>query len=331
MSFFARQLKQVAATAVCLTALISPVSAQTDYPSKPTHLIVGFSPGGPVDLGARLVGTYLSNKLGVPFVVENRAGANASIAAETVRRAAPDGYTVFVSSSSAITLNPVLYKDTIRYNPEKDFVAVAPIMEMPLILAVNTSDPKMANVHTLQDLIELAKKNPGDLTYGSSGAGGLTHIAFELLALRTGIDLLHAPYKGTASAQAAILSNEVNMVFDSMSVIAHVKSGRLRPLAISSNRRLAELPDVPTVEELGYGDFNIASWVGLLVPAGTPPSIIERLNKEVNDALQDPELVAKISVQGPVLSMSAQEFQEKIRKESAELVEIVQKANISIN
>ncbi|KCV46535.1 tripartite tricarboxylate transporter family receptor [Bordetella bronchiseptica MBORD678] len=328
---FVHQLK-FAVTAVACCAALAPVAhAQDSYPSRPTRLVVGFSPGGPVDVGARLLGEHLSRTMGTTFLVENRVGANAMIAAESVKRAAPDGYTVFVSSSSAITLSPVLHKNTIRYNPEEDFAPVATIMEMPLILVVNNNDPKMKSVRTLQDLVELAKKNPGQITYGSAGPGNITQIAFEVLSSRAGIQMVHIPYKGTASAQSAILANEVNMVFDSLSVMAHIKSGAVRPLAISSNRRLAELPDVPTVQEAGYGDFNVASWVGLFVPKATPQAVIERLNKEVDGALKDKELAAKLTVQGPVLAMSPEEFQQRIRKESAELVEVVEKANISIN
>ncbi|KDB68842.1 tripartite tricarboxylate transporter family receptor, partial [Bordetella bronchiseptica B20-10725633] len=250
---FVHQLK-FAVTAVACCAALAPVAhAQDSYPSRPTRLVVGFSPGGPVDVGARLLGEHLSRTMGTTFLVENRVGANAMIAAESVKRAAPDGYTVFVSSSSAITLSPVLHKNTIRYNPEEDFAPVATIMEMPLILVVNNNDPKMKSVRTLQDLVELAKKNPGQITYGSAGPGNITQIAFEVLSSRAGIQMVHIPYKGTASAQSAILANEVNMVFDSLSVMAHIKSGAVRPLAISSNRRLAELPDVPTVQEAGYG------------------------------------------------------------------------------
>ncbi|MGE3863862.1 MAG: Bug family tripartite tricarboxylate transporter substrate binding protein [Burkholderiaceae bacterium] len=328
---FARPLQIAAAALVCGTVLTSPAIAQDSYPSRPTRLVVGFSPGGPVDLGARLIGEHLSKTMGASFVVENRPGANAMVAAETVKRAPADGYTVFVSSSSAITLNPALHKDKIRYNPEEDFAPVATIMEMPLILVVNSSDPKMQSVRTVQDLVALARKQPGSLSYGSAGIGNITQIAFELLSSRAGIAMNHVPYKGTASAQAAILGKEVNMVFDSLSVMAHIKSGVLRPLAISSNRRLAELPDVPTVQELGYGDFNVASWVGLLVPKATPPAIIDRLNKEVAAALKDPTVAGKITVQGPVLTMSPAEFQAKIRKESAELLEVVEKAKIKID
>lgn len=325
----ARSFQLVTAGLIC-GAMLAPALAQDDYPSRPTRLIVGFAPGGPVDTGARLIGEQLTKSMGAPFVVENRPGANAMLAADAVKRAPADGYTIFVSSSSAITLNPHLHKDSIRYNPDEDFAPVATIMEMPLILTINPSDPKMAGVNTLQDLIALAKKHPGELTYGSAGPGNITQIAFELLSSRAGIKLIHVPYRGTASAQAAILARDVHMTLDSLSAVPHVKAGTLRALAISSNRRVAELPDVPTIAESGFEGFNVASWVGLFVPKATPQPIVDRLSKEVGVALKDPAVISRITPAGPVLVMSPSEFQARIKAESAELLDVIQKANITI-
>jgi len=238
---------------------------------------------------------------------------------------------VFVSSSSAITMNPTLFAKTITYSPERDFTAVAPLVEMPLILVVNASDPKMQSVRSLKDLVDLAKRTPQGLNYGSSGNGGLVHIAFELLAARTGTKLVHIPYKGTANAQAAILAKEVDLTFDALAVMPHIRAGTLRPLAISSNRRLAELPDVPTVEESGYGEFNVASWVGLFVPKATPRAVVEKLNADVNAALRIPEFRGRMTKVGPIMSMSTTEFENRVRKETQDLTQVITASKISVD
>ena len=318
----------------CLVALatcaaLAPAAAQDATP-RTAKLIVGFSPGGPVDQAARLVAEHLSAHGPTQYIVENRPGANAMVAANLVKNAPGDGSTIFVSSSSAITTNPALFPKTITYAPEKDFAPVTPVVEMPLILVVNASDPAMQSVKSLKDLVELSKKTPQGLNYGSSGTGGLVHLAFELLASRSGAKLVHVPYKGTASAQAGLLGKEVHMSFDALAVMPQIRAGTLRPIAISSNRRLAELPDVPTVEEMGYGDFNVASWVGLFVPKSTPKAAVEKLNAEVVAAANSPTLRPRLTVVGPVLTMSTTAFEQKIQKEAAELLDIITKSKINV-
>ncbi len=311
-------------------AVAAPAVAQ-DPAARTTKLVVGFSPGGPVDQAARLIGEALGASSKNNYLVENRVGANAMLAATQVKNAPADGNTVFVSSSTAITLNHTLFAKTITYSPDKDFAPVATLVEMPLILVVNTTDPKMGSVKTLKEFVEIAKSTPEGLNYGSSGNGGLVHIAFELLAQRTGAKLVHIPYKGTASAQAAILGKEVHAVFDALAVMPHIRAGTLRALAISSNRRLAELPDVPTVEELGYGDFNVASWVGLFVPKATPKSVIEKMNADVVAAMKVPALRERLTAVGPVLSMSVSEFEQMIQKETVALRDVVVGAKITVD
>lgn len=312
-------------------AFASPMAGAQEAAARSTKLVVGFSPGGPVDQSARLIAEQLAASTKANFIVENRPGANAQLAAMQVKNAPADGSTIFVSSSSAITMNPTLFAKTITYAPDRDFTAVASLVEMPLILVVNATDPKMQSVRSLKDLVELAKRTPQGLNYGSSGNGGLVHIAFELLAARTGTKLVHIPYKGTASAQAAILAKEVDMNFDALAVMPHIRAGTLRPLAISSNRRLAELPDVPTVEELGYGEFNVASWVGLFVPKATPRAVVEKLNADVNAALRIPEFRERMSKVGPIMSMSIGEFDQRVRKETQDLLTIINNAKITVD
>ncbi|MET4579304.1 Bug family tripartite tricarboxylate transporter substrate binding protein [Ottowia thiooxydans] len=311
-------------------AVAAPVLAQDAAP-RTSKLVVGFSPGGPVDQAARLIAEQLGTRTKSTFVVDNRPGANAQLAATQVKNSTPDGATIFVSSSTAITMNPTLFAKTITYNPDKDFSPVAPLVEMPLILVVNASDPKMQSVKSLKDLVELAKRTPKGLNYGSSGNGGLVHIAAELLATRTHTNLVHIPYKGTAAAQAAILAKDVDMTFDALAVMPHIRAGTLRALAVSSNRRLAELPDVPTVEELGYGDFNVASWVGLFVPKATPRSYVEKLNAEVNAAMKDPAFRERLAVVGPLMPMTVSEFEQKIHKETQDLLMVIKTAKITVD
>lgn len=315
--------------AVAATLAITGVAGHAqEWPAQPVKLVVGFSPGGTIDVVARIVGEKLQSSLGQPFVVENRTGANGMLAAEAVAGAAPDGYNVFVSNSSTITLNPTLFKD-LKYDPERDFTPVATALQVPLILAVNPENPKTANINTLDDLIAAAKAAPGEVLYGSAGNGNITHLGFELLSQRAGIQMTHLPYKGAAAAQAAALSQEVAVILDTLSAIPHVKAGKLRALAVTSTERLPMLPDVPTVAELGYPGYNVGFWVGFFVPKATPTEIVDKLNAEIAKATEDAEVRAKLEAQGSVLTLSPAEFAERVRAETAELADVVKKANIS--
>ncbi|MEP6841515.1 MAG: tripartite tricarboxylate transporter substrate binding protein [Bradyrhizobium sp.] len=297
------------------------------YPTKAVKLVVGFAPGGTIDVVARIVADKLGSKLGKPFVVENRSGANGILAATAVAQSEPDGYTIFVSNSSTITLNPTLFKD-IKYNPERDFAPITTVISVPLILAVDTTNPQTAGIKTLADLIALAKETPGMVTYGSAGNGNITHLAFELLSQKAGIQMLHVPYRGAAAAQVGALGHEVMVVFDTLSAVQLVNTGKFRALAVSSSERLAALPDVPTIAELGYPGFDVTFWVGLFVPKATPAAIVELLNKEIVAAAVEPAVRERLELQGNVLTLSPAAFAEKIQKETRELADVVVKANI---
>ena len=311
-----------------LSAMLCVAAANAQsYPTRPVKLVVGFAPGGTIDVVARIIGESLSSKLGKPFVIENRSGANGMLAAAMLANSEPDGYTIFVSNSSTITLNPTLFKD-IKYNPERDFAPITTVISVPLILAVEPSNPQSADIKSLSDLVTLAKAKPGMVTYGSAGNGNITHLAFELLSQKAGIQMLHVPYRGAAAAQVAALSHEVMVVFDTMSAVQQVQAGKFRALAVSSSERLPALPDVPTIAELGYPGFDVTFWVGFFVPKATPAAIVDLLNKEIVSAANDPAVRARLEPQGTILTLSPAAFGEKIQKETRELAEVVAKSNI---
>lgn len=306
---------------------LSTAAMAQSYPSRPVKLVVGFSPGGTIDVVARIIGEHLATKLGQPFVVENRTGANGMIAAESVARAEADGYSVFVSNSSTITLNPTLFKD-LKYKPQSDFAPVTTVISVPLILAVNPEHPQGASIKSLKDLVALAKSKPGEVPYGSAGNGNITHLAFELLSQKAGIQMIHVPYRGAAAAQTAAFTKEVTVIFDTLSAVPHVKAGKLRALAVSSAQRLPALPDVPTVAELGFPGFDISFWVGIFLPKATPAEIVDLLSREIIAATNVPAVRAKLEPQGSILTQSPAQFAAKIKEETDALAEVVAKGNI---
>jgi tripartite-type tricarboxylate transporter receptor subunit TctC len=311
---------------LCASVLPTATMAQK-YPVRPVKVMVGFSAGGPVDVVARIIGDRLSNKLGQPFVVENRAGANGMIAAEGVARADGDGYTMLACNSSTITLNKTLFRE-IRYDPERDFAPLTTVVSAPLVLVVNPENPKTAGIKTVADLIAAAKAAPGALAYGSGGNGNLAHLAMELLSQKAGIKLIHVPYRGGSASEVGLLAQEVLAVFDPLSAVPLVKAGKLRALAVSSAERLPSLPDVPTVAEAGYPGFDISFWVGFFMPKSTPAPILETLHREIVAAAKDPAVAEKLGSQGVVSVLSPADYAAKIAKETKDLAEVVAAANI---
>ncbi|WGD50028.1 tripartite tricarboxylate transporter substrate binding protein [Bradyrhizobium sp. CB1650] len=311
---------------LCVSALSTAADAQK-YPARPVKIMVGFSAGGPVDVVARIIGDRLGNKLGQPFVVENRAGANGMIAAEVVAHADPDGQTILACNSSTITLNKTLFKDA-RYDPQADFAPLTTVVSAPLVLVVNPENPKTANIKSVADLVAAAKAAPGELAYGSGGNGNLAHLAMELLSQRAGIKMIHVPYRGGSASEVAVLAQEVLAVFDPLSAVPLVKAGKLRALAVSSAERLPSLPDVPTVAEAGYPGFDISFWVGFFLPKATPAPIVEALHREILAAAADPVLQERLGTQGVVSVLSPADYAAKIARETKELAEVVAAANI---
>jgi tripartite-type tricarboxylate transporter receptor subunit TctC len=277
-----RKFLHLAAGAAALTAVSRITEAQA-YPARPVRIIVGFAAGGPADIVARLIAQWLSERLGQPFVVENRTGAATNIATEAVVRAPADGYTLlFVTAANAI--NATLY-EKLSFNLSRDIVPVASLIRAPSVLEVNPSVP----AKTVPEFIAYAKANPGKLTMASGGIGAPSHVFGELFKFMTGVNLVHVPYRGAAPAVADLLAGQVQVYFDPIpNSIGYIRAGKVRPLAITSATRSEALPDVPTVSEFVPG-YEASFWFGVGAPKATPAEIVDKLNKEVNAALDDPD------------------------------------------
>jgi tripartite-type tricarboxylate transporter receptor subunit TctC len=294
------------------------------YPTRPVRILVGYAAGGGLDLAARLIGQWLSERLGQQFVVENRTGAATNIATEAAVRSAPDGYTVLlVNAANAINAT---YYENLSFDFMRDIAPVAGIGRFPYYVAVNPSFP----AKNVREFLDYAKANPGKVLMGSGGAGGPDHTSGELLQLMTGIKMTHVPYRGTTPALTDLLSGQVHMVFCTIpSAVHHINSGALRALAVTSATRLESIPDLPTVAETVSG-FESAQWYGVGVAAGTPAAVIATLNREVNAGLADAKLKARIDQLGGVpLVMSPEEFGKFVARETETMAKVIKAAGIS--
>ncbi|MDR2154297.1 MAG: tripartite tricarboxylate transporter substrate binding protein, partial [Burkholderiaceae bacterium] len=303
----------VAAGAVTLCAAALS-SAQAAYPEKTVRMVVGFAPGGTTDLVARILSNELSTELGQPFVVENKPGAGSNLAASQVAHAKPDGYTLLmVAVTSAI--NETLYKK-LDFNLVSDFKAVALAAKVPNILVVNPKVP----ANTVPELIAYIKANPGKTAYASSGSGTSIHMAGELFKQKTGLDLIHVPYKGSGPAITDLIGGQVQLMFDNMpSAWPHAQAGKLRALAVTTKKRSPSAPDLPTVAELdipNLTDFDVASWFGVIAPAGTPDEVVDKLNAAIQKALKKPEVQARFTELGAQIEYTTpKQFADMIRLE----------------
>src|SRR3989449_3718966 len=289
-----RQFLQLAASAAALPAVSRIAGAQT-YPTRPLRLIIGYPPGGSADITARLTGQWLSERVGQPVVIESRPGAATNLATEAVVRAAPDGYTLLLVAP-ANAINATLY-DKLTFNFLRDIEPVAGIIRFPNVVVVNPSLP----IKTIPELIAYAKANPGKLNMASSGNGSTIHMSGELFKMLTGINMQHVPYRGGAPALTDMLSGVMQVMFDNLPTCAeHVKSGKLRGLAVTSMARSDVLPDLPLVANFLPG-YEASAWYGLAAPKGTPAEIVDRLNKAVNEILADPKAKARFTEIGAIL------------------------------
>ena len=295
------------------------------YPTRAIRLVVPFAPGGAIDLMARPIARKLNELLGQPIVVDNRAGAGGSIAAEYVARSAPDGYTLFVGSTSPLAINPA-YFDKVGYDTLKDFTPLSLIAQQPLVIVAHPSLP----VRTPKELVTLAKRHPGKLSYGSAGPGTSNHLVGALLAKVAGIDIVHVPYKGGAPALTALLSGEIELQVSQPNTMApHVKSARVRAIATTGARRLNLWPDVSTLSEAGYKELEIIGWYSIVGPANLPAAVIERLETAIQRAVKSPEFANPMKAEGtdPVAS-SAETLRALIAADVARWRKIVAIAGV---
>jgi tripartite-type tricarboxylate transporter receptor subunit TctC len=302
----------ISAFLIGLALLCGGTPARAEYPSRPVTLMVAFTPGGPSDLIARILGKKLAQLLGQPFVIENRPGAGGNIAAEAVAHAAPDGYTLLMGNNSILATNASLYRK-IGYDAEHDFAPISLIGSQANILVVNAGLP----VRSLAELVALAREKPGKLNFASSGYGAAAHLAGELFKARAGIDIVHVAYKGAAPALQDVIGGHVQMMFaTAASVVGHVRDGMVRPLAVTTLKRTAVLPEVPTIDELGIAGFDATTWHGLVAPAGTPREIVDRLYHNTAVALEDPQVRKALGDLGvDIAGSSPKEFAAYIEAE----------------
>jgi tripartite-type tricarboxylate transporter receptor subunit TctC len=293
MSRLLTPLARIGAAALAALLLAAPLPARAAYPDHPIKLIVPVPPGGGVDILSRAIGAKMSQSMGQPVVVENKAGASAAIGTELLAKSPADGYTIMMGYSAHAT-NPI-FVPKLPYDTNKDFAAIAHVGYIPLILVVNASSPYM----TVQDLIAAARAKPGQLQFASGGAGAGAHLSGELLKTTANVDVVHVPYKGNAPALTDLLGGQVTMMFDTITTaLPHVKSGKLRALAVTSPKRSPLAPDIPTMIEAGLPDFDISAWYVMFAPAGTPKDVMARLNAEVNKAIADPDVRRTLGEQG---------------------------------
>ena len=299
------------------------------YPSKPIRLVVPYPAGGPLDIMARAIGQKLTEAWHQPVVVDNRAGAGGNIGADLVAKSAPDGYTLLMGAVATQAINPALYSK-IPYDPIKDFAPVALVAQVPNILVVNPSVP----VKSVKELIEFARAKPGTLNFASGSTGSTGHLAGELFNTMAGVKMVHIPYKGAAPAMADLLSGQVQLMFDNLaSSLPNVKAGKLRALAVTTLARSPAMPDLPTIAESGLPGFDLTTWFGLLVPAGTPHDIVVKLNAEIVRALNSKDMRERLEKMGaePPPDNTPEHFAAFIRSEAAKYAKVVKASGARVD
>ena len=324
-----KNLKVVAIGVLACAAALTPLStvlAQDAFPSKPVTLIVPFPPGGGTDTGARWVAQELSKRWGQSVIVDNKPGAAGMIGAELASRAKPDGYTIMMANAQVAAINPSLYKK-MSYDADKAFTPIGLVAELPLVLLVNAQLP----INSTKEFIDAATRKPGDLSYGSAGNGSSTHLAASLFEAATNTKLMHVPYKGGGPAMQDLMAGQVNLTF--LTVLESgpaIKSGRVRPIAVTSSARSPAMPGLPTIAESGIPRYFSISWIGLLAPTGTPKAIVDKISKDVQEIVNSPEMKARFVEQGatPVGGTAAQ-FQALIDSEKARYTKIITEKNIT--
>jgi tripartite-type tricarboxylate transporter receptor subunit TctC len=297
------------------------------FPSRPIRIVIGFPPGGGIDILARLIAPKMSERLGQPVIVENRPGANGLIATQGVAQSEPDGHTILFGTMGNFAVNPVLYGARTGVDMERDFTPVSQVASLPFVLVVNPAVP----AKSLRELIDLAKARPGELFFGSSGNGGLPHLCGELLNLQAGVRTVHVPYRGSAPAFTDLISGQVQFVFDALAIAQpFIESGRIRPLATTGPQRMAALPDVPLTKDT-LPDFEVVNWYGMVVRAGPPAAVVSRLAQEVMHALHEPDVAARAAGLGlDLVGTTPDAFSAFLHEENAKWGEVIRTAKIQV-
>jgi tripartite-type tricarboxylate transporter receptor subunit TctC len=317
MKLARRRFLHLAAGAAVLPA-VSRITRAQSYPSRPVRIVVGFAPGGAFDIAARLIGQWLSDRLGQPFIVENRPGASTNIATEAVVRAPADGYTLLLGGA-VNTVNATLY-EKLKFDFIRDIAPVAGVIRFPNLMEVNPSFP----VNTVPEFISHAKANPGKITFASTGIGTTQHLSGELFKMMTGVEMVHVPYRGGAPALTDLISGQVQVMFGPLPAsIEFIRAGKLRALAVTTTTRSQALPDIPTVGEFVPG-YEASGWNGLVAPKNTPTAVIDKLNKEINAGLADPDIKARLAdLGGTPLAGSPADFGKLVADETEKWAKVV--------
>jgi len=312
--------------AAAFLLLLPAIAPAQEYPAKPVKIVVPYSAGGNADILGRTLAQKLGDAMKQPFVVENRAGANGGIGADFVAKSAPDGYTLLVTASGPIVVNPTLYAN-VPYDPVKDFAPISQCAVYQYVLVTLAGSP----YKSIADIVAAARAKPGGVSYGSTGVGGGNHLAGELFALATGTQLTHVPYKGSAPALADLLGGQLSIMFDTViTSVPQIRAGKLRAFAVSSSKRASSLPEMPTMQEAGIKGFDISQWQGFLAPAGTPKAIVDRLNAETVSAMSAADVHERIAVQGgnEIVTGTPEEFSALIRSDLRAYAKLIKDAKI---
>ncbi len=313
---------------IALSLLLSSTVYASDWPAKPVTIVVPYPPGGNVDVAARLIAPGLAKAFGKPFIVENKAGAGGMIAGEYVAKSKPDGYTFFMAANGPLLFSPIIFNRD-AYKWDRDFEAVTSISMTPMVLQTRTGLP----FKTVEELIDYAKQNPGKLNMASPGAGTSNHLMSEMMMAKTGAKWTTVHYKGNSPAITDLLGGQVDFSFDQMSVaLPYLKDKKLRPLAVTSEKRLASLPDVPTMAEAGIQDGVAYTFTGLMAPKGTPEDVLKKISAATTEILKEPEIIKRFDTLGAeARSMTPEEFQAYLKKEDERWVPIIKNAHIRVN
>jgi tripartite-type tricarboxylate transporter receptor subunit TctC len=309
-------------------ALSSPAHAQSAYPAKPIRIVTPYPPGGPTEILSRLIGSKLQDRIGQPLVIESRAGAGGNVGTDYVAKSPADGYTILMGASGPLAINVTLYRH-LPYDPLRDLSPIILVAAVPLVLTVNAEFP----AHTVRELIDLLRAKPDAYSYASAGNGSPQHLSGELFKMETGTQIVHVPYKGSGPAINDLIAGQVPIIFDSMiSILPQIRGGRVRALAVTSQKRSSLLPDVPTLAESGVPGYESIAWYGILGPGGTPPEIVGKLNREIGAVLDLPDMRARLEEMGtPPVQGSVEDFRRFMSSEILKWGKVVKASGATVD